>query len=188
MIICCQAFVDRSLASGRLEHNATPDGMVLMVTDQLKHRTPHKTHASGTFEAFTLFDLLVTLTQKPEPYRLHLLIGGEEAVIVVKDRHVVMASYQDKLGEEAVMSIFSTLENDHAAEFLLEPFDAGLNEEVWAIKTPLEQLLLAVATMLDKQRARKPPVSAKAARTHVRKAAKPEAAPARWRFKLFKLR
>jgi|GEM_PF-1434695 len=157
-----------------------------MVSDQLKHRTPHKTHASGTFEAFTLFDLLVTLAQKPESYRLYLLIGGEEAVIIVKERHVVMASYQDKLGEEAVMSIFSTLENDHAAEFLLEPFDPGQQGDTWTIKTPLEQLLLAVATMLDKQRARRPPVSAKAARTHVRRAAEPEAKPPRWRLKLFR--
>lgn len=156
-----------------------------MVSDQLKHRTPHKTHASGTFEAFTLFDLLVTLTQKPESYRLYLLIGGEEAVIIVKERHLVMASYQDKLGEEAVMSIFRTLESDHAAEFLLEPFDAASAEDAWAIKTPLEQLLLAVATMLDKQRARKPPVSAKAARTHVRRA-EPEAKPPRWRLNLFR--
>lgn len=158
----------------------------MVVSDQLKHRTPHKTHASGTFEAFTLFDLLVTLTQKPEPYRLYLLIGGEEAVIAVKDRHVVMASYQDKLGEEAVMSIFSALESDHTAEFLLEPFDPGHLGDAWAIKTPLEQLLLAVATMLDQQRARKPPVSARAARTHVRRAAEPEAKPPRWRFKLFR--
>ena len=155
-----------------------------MVSDRLKHRTPHKTHASGTFEAFTLFDLLVTLAQKPEPYRLYLLIGGEEAVIVVRERHVIMASYQDKLGEEAVMSIFSAVESDQATEFLLEPLAPGhLDGDAWAIKTPLEQLLLAVATMLDKQRARKPSVSAKAARTHVRRA---EAAPPRWRFRLFR--
>ena len=153
-----------------------------MISDQLKNRTPHKTHASGTFEAFTLFDLLVTLTHKPEPYRLYLLIGSEEAVIVVKDRHVVMASYQELLGEEAVMEIFRALESDHAAEFLLEPYHAASADAAYAIQTPLEQLLLKVATMLDKQRSRKAPVSAKAARTHIRKAAEPP--PPHWLHKL----
>lgn len=157
----------------------------MIVSDQLKHRTTHKTSASGTFEAFTLFDLLVTLTQKPESCKLHLLIAGEEALVVIEQQRIVFASYQEQLGEEAVMSIFSALEDDSAAEFLLEPLSPDAPSEAQTIKASLEQLLLAVATMLDQRRARKPLVSAKAARTHARRA---EPEPPRWRFRPFKPR
>lgn len=157
-----------------------------IVGDRLQHPTPNQTHVSGTFEAFTLFDLLVTLTQKPEPRRLYVLIGDEEAIIVTQERRLVAAGYRGQVGKDALMAIFSALEDDPNAEFVLEPAGShGLDPHAWTITTPLDQLLLEVASMLDRQRARKKPlVSAKATRTHVRTAAEPEPAPARWLRKL----
>jgi CheY-like chemotaxis protein len=107
---------------------------------------------SGTLEVMTLFDLVLSLTQKRNSGRLYLLFGGVEALLVLQQGRFVHAEYQEKTGERAVLHIFQEAERHPEAEFFFEPSPLRLPPEGMTLHAPVQELLLRVAVALDHRR------------------------------------
>lgn len=107
---------------------------------------------SGTLEVMTLFDLVLSLTQKRNSGRLYLLIGSVEATLVFEQGRFVHAAYQELTGEAAVLKIFLEAELRPSTEFFFEPAEVHLPPGGATLHTSVQEILLKVAVELDHQR------------------------------------
>lgn len=115
-------------------------------------RRGREVKVSGTLEVMTLFDLVLSLTQKRNSGRLYLLLGDVEALLVFQQGRFVHAEYEDKTGEMAVLRIFLEAERHPDAEFFFEPTLSRLAQGGVTLHTSVQELLLKVAVELDHQR------------------------------------
>lgn len=139
----------RSLAKDSLEDPSRPFHGALSGTG----RRPHDVKMSGTLEVLSLFDLVLSLTQKRTSGRLYLLLGGTEALLFFQQGHFVHAAFGVLVGEAAVIHIFAAVETHQDAEFYYEPTDVPLPPNGVTLTVPVQELLLKVAIALDQQRA-----------------------------------
>lgn len=136
------------VAGGRLEdaprpfHGAFPGGQ----------RGGRDVKVSGTLEVMTLFDLVMSLTQKRNSGRLYLLLGRVEALLAFEQGRFVHAEYQELTGEAAVMKIFWEAELRPSAEFFFEPSGVRLPPGGATLHTSVQEVLLKVAVGLDHRR------------------------------------
>lgn len=107
---------------------------------------------SGTLEVMTLFDLVLSLTQKRNSGRLYLLLGKVEALLAFQQGRFVHAEYQDLTGEAAVVRAFLEAEHYPTAEFFFEPNASRLPPEGATLHASAEEVLFKVAFALGKQR------------------------------------
>ena len=105
---------------------------------------------SGTLEVFTLFDLVVSLTQKENSGRLYVLLGDTESTMFFDKGRFVHAEFEGVAGEDAVVRIFAEADNYKDAEFYFEPSTSlqGSN----TIHSTVQELLFKVAVELDHER------------------------------------
>ena len=102
---------------------------------------------SGTLEALTLFDLVVSLGQGKRTGRLVVLVGETEGVIFLKEGRLCHATLQERRGEDALQFIFAAVHHAPQTPFL---FAHGLPAKTpKTIRTSLDKLLLQVAVNLD---------------------------------------
>lgn len=123
-------------------------------TPQVATLTPShqkRTYMTGTFEMFTLFDLLLTITQGAKSCRLVLPIAGQHAEIITHLGHIVAASYNGKIGERALHTIFLAVEEQNDIEYLVEPLEA-FSAETQSIYFKLEEVLKGVTEKLETYR------------------------------------
>lgn len=106
---------------------------------------------SGTLEVMSLFDLVLSLTQKRNSGRLYLLLAGVEALLVFQQGRFVHAEYEQETGETALLHIFLEAERHPEAEFFFEP-SPPLPQEGMTLHAPVQELLLKVAVALDHRR------------------------------------
>jgi CheY-like chemotaxis protein len=104
---------------------------------------------SGTLEVMTLFDLVLSLTQKRNSGQLFLLLGAVEAVLAFEQGKLVHAAHQDLTGEAAVLKIFHEAELHPSTEFFFEPGELRLPPGGATLHTSVQELLLKVAVELD---------------------------------------
>jgi CheY-like chemotaxis protein len=107
---------------------------------------------SGTLEVMTLFDLVLSLTQKRNSGRLYLLLGKVEALLAFQQGHFVHAEYQELTGEAAVVRAFLEAEHYPTAEFFFEPSTSQLPPEGATLHASAEEVLFKVAFALGQQR------------------------------------
>ena len=107
---------------------------------------------SGTLEIFTLFDLVVSLTQRENSGSLYVIFGSGEAVMFLEKGRFVHAEFDEMVGEEAVVRIFAEADIYKNAEFHFEPNDTPLSSDSTTIHTSVQALLLKVAVALDHER------------------------------------
>ncbi len=107
---------------------------------------------SGTLEVFTLFDLVVSLTQKENSGRLYVLLGDTESAMFFEKGRFVHAEFEGVVGEDAVVRIFAEADKHKDAEFFFEPSEAALPKNSHTIYTTVQELLLKVAVELDHER------------------------------------
>ena len=102
---------------------------------------------SGTLEALTLFDLVVSLGQGKRTGRLVVLIGEREGTLYLKEGRLCHAAFSERSGEDALQLIFARV---HHAPQTLFLFVYGLPAKTpTTIRTSLDKLLLQVAVNLD---------------------------------------
>lgn len=107
---------------------------------------------SGTLEVLSLFDLVLSLTQKRNSGRLYLLLGGTEARLFFQQGSLVHAAFERWVGEAAVLRIFAAAETHQDAEFYYEPMRVPLPQNGVTLTVPVQEVLLRVAIALDEQR------------------------------------
>jgi CheY-like chemotaxis protein len=109
----------------------------------------------GTLEHFSLFDLLMLLTQTHKSGQLFLQINQMHAMVLVDRGDVIMAEYGNHIGETALIQIF--LDSDRFAEstFSFQAYEGGMPAELVGarnINNPADQLLLNIAIALDQRK------------------------------------
>lgn len=107
---------------------------------------------SGTLEVFTLFDLVVSLTQKENSGRLYVLLGDTESMMFFERGRFVHAEFEGVVGEDAVVRIFAEADRYKDAEFYFEPSEVPLPQGSTTIHSTVQELLLKVAVELDHER------------------------------------
>ncbi len=105
---------------------------------------------SGTLEVFTLFDLVVSLTQKENSGKLYVLLGDTESAMFFEKGRFVHAEFEGMIGEQAVIRIFAEADKYKDAEFYFEPSELPKNSTT--IHATVQELLLKVAVELDHER------------------------------------
>ena len=111
--------------------------------------TPSEVKISGTLEALTLFDLVVSLGQGKRSGRLVVLIGDLEGTLFLKGGRLNHATFAEATGEDAVQEIFARVHHEPETSFL---FVGGVPAKTpKTIRTSLDKLLLQVAVGLDEQ-------------------------------------
>lgn len=106
---------------------------------------------TGTFEVLSLFDLIVSLTHGQKSGDLCIQLAGAQANVTIRAGRVTHATYQGKVGEDALLMAFTAVEADQGAEFVLRGLNAAAGERT-TIDTPIDQLLLKVAVNMDHNR------------------------------------
>jgi CheY-like chemotaxis protein len=105
---------------------------------------------TGTFEVLSLFDLIVSLTHGQKSGDLCIQLASAEAKITIRSGRVTHATYQGKVGEDALLLTFTAVEKDQGAEFVLRGLHAtDKAQSAHTINTPIDQLLLKVAVGMD---------------------------------------
>lgn len=105
---------------------------------------------TGTFEVMSLFDLIVSLTQGKKSGDLCIQLASTQARVTIRSGRVTHATYQGKVGEDALLMTFTAVEADQGAEFVLRGPNANAGGRTEAtIDTPIDQLLLKVAVGMD---------------------------------------
>lgn len=107
---------------------------------------------SGTLEIFTLFDLVVSLTQKKNSGYLFVSLGDYEALMRLDQGCLVHAEFGGLTGEAAVVRIFAAADTHHNAEFRFEPSSVPVPRGDVTIHATVQELLLKVAVELDHER------------------------------------
>ena len=107
---------------------------------------------SGTLEVFTLFDLVVSLTQKENSGKLYVLLGDTESAMFFEKGRFVHAEFEGIVGEGAVVRIFAEADKYTDAEFFFEPSETPLPRGSTTIRSTVQELLLKVAVELDHER------------------------------------
>jgi len=136
------------VAGGRLEdaprpfHGTFPGGP----------RGGRDVKVSGTLEVVTLYDLVLSLTQKRNSGRLYLLLGRVEALLAFDQGRFVHAEYQELTGEAAVMKVFWEAELHPSTEFFFEPSEVRLPPGGATLHLSVQEILLKVAVGLDHRR------------------------------------
>ena len=103
---------------------------------------------TGTFEVMSLFDLIVSLTHSQKSGDLCIQLAQAQANVTIRAGRVTHATYQGKVGEDALLMTFTAVEADQGAEFVLRGLNATTGERT-TIDTPIDQLLLKVAVGMD---------------------------------------
>lgn len=113
---------------------------------------------SGTLGMLNLFDLLVSLTQGDRSGYLHLRIEQDKAHILLLASRIVHAAFHDLEGEAALRLIFEVIDNHEETSFVFESVDdETLSEHHVTIHTPVDRLLLTMATALEQHRSQNQP-------------------------------
>ncbi len=110
--------------------------------------TTNDPQLTGTFEVLSLFDLIVSLTHGQKSGDLCIQLAKAEARVTIRSGRVTHATYQGKVGEDALLMTFTAVEADQGAEFVLRGLNAATGERS-TIDTPIDQLLLKVAVGMD---------------------------------------
>ncbi len=110
----------------------------------------------GTLEHFSLFDLLMLLTQTGKTGQLTIRLGPEEARMVLEKGRLYHAEFQDQSGEAVVTRIFTEAERTSNSAFSFDAFETQRLppefQQLQSIHTPTDQLLLNVAIALDQHK------------------------------------
>ncbi len=110
---------------------------------------PVNVFATGNFEHFSLYDILVVFSANNKSAKITILVKGKRAMINVANGYLELAIYHAWMGKDAVIHIFSDIEDDPQSQFVIKPhvpqMPAGKGLR-------LEPLLQEVAQMLDKKR------------------------------------
>jgi CheY-like chemotaxis protein len=125
---------------GRLDPDALEKGQL--------RASSNDPRLTGTFEVLSLFDLIVSLTQGRKSGDLCIQLAAAEAKVTIQAGRVTHATYQGKVGEDALLLTFTAVEEDQGAEFVLRGLNAS-DLAVSTINTPIDQLLLKVAVGMD---------------------------------------
>ncbi|MCA9838368.1 MAG: DUF4388 domain-containing protein [Trueperaceae bacterium] len=110
---------------------------------------PLNIFATGNFEHFSLYDIMVVFSSNHKAAKITIAVKGRRAMIHLSNGYLELAMYHAWMGREAVLHIFSDIEDDAQAQFLIKPHTPQLPAGK-GIK--LEPLLKEVAQMLDKKR------------------------------------
>lgn len=139
------AAATRILQKPRLEHNLNAP----LHGEVLAERPADNVKLQGTLEVISLFDLVLSLTQKANSGRLYVLLGSEESAMFFEGGRFVHAEYGKHTGEDALAQTFSAVDNYQNAEFYYQPSSEKLPKEARTLDRPVQELLLQVAIHLD---------------------------------------
>jgi CheY-like chemotaxis protein len=109
----------------------------------------------GTLEHFSLFDLLMLLTQTQKSGQLFLKINDIAALVLVDRGDVILAEYGNYIGENALIQIFLDSDRFYESTFSFQSSEGGMPPELVVarnINTPADQLLLNIAIALDQRK------------------------------------
>ncbi len=109
----------------------------------------------GTLEHFSLFDLLMLLTQTHKSGQLYLKINQIPAMVLVDRGDVILAEYDHHNGETALIQIFLDSDRYTESTFSFQTYEGGMPSELLGernINTPADQLLLNIAIALDQRK------------------------------------
>lgn len=102
---------------------------------------------SGTLEALTLFDLVVSLGQGRRSGRLVVFVGATEGTLYLREGRLSHATFARATGEDALQQVFARVHHVPETKFL---FVVGVTAKTpTTIRTSLDKLLLQVAVTLD---------------------------------------
>jgi CheY-like chemotaxis protein len=132
--------------------SSDPEEPPLPLHGVLGGRRPQGIKMSGTLEVLSLFDLVLSLTQKRNSGRLYLLLGATEAQLFFQQGSLVHAAFERWVGEAAVLHIFAAAEMHQDAEFYYEPMHVPLPQNGVTLTAPVQEVLLRMAIALDEQR------------------------------------
>lgn len=104
---------------------------------------------SGTLEALSLFDLVVSLGQGQRSGRLVVVNGDHEGILYLTGGRLNHATFAEAAGEDAVQEIFARVHDQPQTRFL---FVSGVPPKTpKTVHTSLDKLLLQIAVNLDEQ-------------------------------------
>jgi hypothetical protein len=109
----------------------------------------------GKLGALSLFDLLGSLTQNNTSGHLYLELAEAKGLLVIIRGRIVHAAFGKQVGEEALLTIFATTEEENDARFRLESSPTFTSALVATIETPTDKLLFDIAVKLDHEMAKK---------------------------------
>jgi len=117
---------------------------------------PRASEFGGTLEHFSLFDLLMLLTQTGKTGQLTIRLGGEQARMLLEEGRLHHAEFQDQSGEAVVTRIFTEAERTAGSTFAFDAFETQRlppeYHKLQSIHSPTDQLLLNVAIALDQHK------------------------------------
>ena len=118
-----------------------------------KFKTPTQSSvkATGTFEALTLFDLVISLSQNKQSGQLTVHVHNQVTTLSFREGDLLGAQANHLSGEDAILYIFKAASEDSAATFFFETDETPLTIKK-PIRRPINKLLLEVAVALDEQR------------------------------------
>ena len=117
---------------------------------------PRASEFGGTLEHFSLFDLLMLLTQTGKTGQLTIRLGSEEARMVLEEGRLYHAEFLEQSGEAVVTRIFIEAERTVNSAFSFDAFETQRlppeYQKLQSIQSPTDQLLLNVAIALDQHK------------------------------------
>ena len=117
---------------------------------------PRASEFGGTLEHFSLFDLLMLLTQTGKTGQLSIRLGSEEARMVLEEGRLYHAEFLEQSGEAVVTRIFIEAERAANTAFSFDAFKTRRlppeYHKLRSIQSPTDQLLLNVAIALDQHK------------------------------------
>lgn len=121
-----------------------------------KDSNPRASEFGGTLEHFSLFDLLMLLTQTGKTGQLTIRLGSEEARMVLEEGRLYHAQFLEQSGEAVVTRIFIEAERTAGSTFSFDAFETQRlppeYQKLQSIHSPTDQLLLNVAIALDQHK------------------------------------
>ena len=121
----------------------------VLLAELLRRGDDGDVQISGTLEALTLFDLVVSLGQGKRTGRLVVQVGGTEGTLYLREGRLAHATFAQRNGGDALQRMFTAV---HHAPHTPFAFVGGLPAVMpTTIHTSLDKLLLQVAVTLDEQ-------------------------------------
>lgn len=130
-----------------------------MEPPRLNSRNATNTRASefgGTLEHFSLFDLLMLLTQTGKTGLLIIRLRNHEARLLLEEGKLYHAQYQGESGEAVLIRIFMEAERTTDSAFAFEAFETRRlppeMQKLQSVYSPTDHVLLNVAIALDQHK------------------------------------
>jgi CheY-like chemotaxis protein len=117
---------------------------------------PKASEFGGTLEHFSLFDLLMLLTQTGKTGLLTIRLRSQEARLLLEEGKLYHAEYEGEIGETVLIRVFMEAERTADSAFAFDAFETKRlppeMQKLQSVYSPTDQLLLNVAIALDQHK------------------------------------